>query len=62
MDRNGKKPKASTASPNAERSDMKASARDTLGKAGAPSRAASDERAGKARNTGGKAQPRGQRP
>jgi hypothetical protein len=62
MDRNGKKPKASTASPNAERSDMKASARDTLGKAGAPSGAASDERAGKASGTGATAQPRGRTP
>jgi hypothetical protein len=59
MDRNGKKPKASTAIPNGERSDLKASARDSFGKASVDARGASGDHAGKARDVGRKSQPRG---
>jgi hypothetical protein len=59
MDRNGKKPKASTAVPNGERSDLKASARGSFGEGSADARGASGDRVGKAREVGRKSQPRG---
>ena len=54
MDRNGKKRKASPTAQNSERSDLKASARDTFGKTDRDVRAAADSRAGKGRGPAGK--------